>query len=82
MPLLAIARSARRLSQALDSCGFFSLSLDGGLLLFVLSNPSRRSSSVMRGFNAATSAACATTSAVNSSLDGSGRDANSGFIES
>jgi hypothetical protein len=62
--------------------GFFSPSLDGGLLLFVLSNPSRRSSSAMRALSAAISDDCAATSVISSSLDGSDRESNSGFIES
>ena len=68
--------------KLLTRAGFFSPSLDGGLLLLVLSNPSRRSSSAMRAFSATISVACAATSAISSSLDGSGRESNSGFIES
>jgi hypothetical protein len=61
--------------------GFLSPSLDGGLLLLVLFNPSRRSSSAICAFKAAISAACAATSAISSSRDGSDRESGS-FIES
>src|ERR1035438_8845103 len=44
-------RSRRLLTRA----GFFSPSLDGGLALFELFNPSRRSSSAIRAFRAAVS---------------------------
>jgi hypothetical protein len=62
--------------------GFLSPSLDGGLPLFELFRPSRRSSSAIRAFRAATSAACAATSAISSSRDGSLRESAFGFIES
>ena len=51
--------------------GFFSPSLDGGLPLFELFNPSRRSSSAIRAFSAAFSALSAPISAISSSPDGS-----------
>jgi hypothetical protein len=62
-------RSRRLLTRA----GFFSPSLDGGLPLFELFNPSWRSSSAIRDFKAA-------ISAISSSRDGSAGE--SGFIES
>jgi hypothetical protein len=62
--------------------GFLSPSLDGGLPLLELFNPSRRSSSAIRAFSAAISAACALTSAISSSRDGSPRESAPGFIES
>jgi len=61
-------------SRKLDTrAGFFSPSLDGGLPLFELFNPSRRSSSAIWALSAA-------TSAMSSSRDGSASD--SAFIES
>ena len=58
--------------------GLFSPSLDGGLPLFELFKPSRRSSSAILAFKAAFSAtsaaicaACALTSAISSSREGS-----------
>jgi hypothetical protein len=45
-------RSRRLLTRA----GFFKPSLDGGLELFELFNPSRRSNSAIRAFKAAFSA--------------------------
>src|ERR1019366_612441 len=60
--------------------GFFNPSLDGGLPLFELFNPSRRSSSAICAFKAAISAACVAISAISSFRDGSAGDA--GFIES
>jgi len=51
--------------------GFFSPSLDGGLPLFELFKPSRRSSSAIRAFRDAISLACALTSAISSSREGS-----------
>ena len=51
--------------------GFFSPSLDGGLPLFELFNPSRRSSSAIRAFSDAFSALSAAISAISSSRDGS-----------
>ena len=51
--------------------GFFSPSLDGGLSLFELFNPSRRSSSAIRAFSDAFSALSAAISAIGSSRDGS-----------
>ena len=51
--------------------GLLSPSLDGGLPLFELFNPSRRSSSAIRASRAAILAACAAISAINSSRDGS-----------
>ena len=59
-------RSRRLLARA----GFVSPSLDGGLPLFELFSPSRRSSSASRAFSAAFSASRATTSASRSSSDG------------
>jgi hypothetical protein len=47
--------------------GLFSPSLDGGLPLFELFNPRRRSSSATCAFSAAISALCATISAISSS---------------
>ena len=58
--------------------GFLSPSLDGGLPLLELFNPSRRSSSALRAFRAAISAACALISAISSSRVGSLGD--SGFM--
>src|ERR1019366_9084259 len=69
-------RSRRLVTRA----GFFSPSLDGGLPLFELFKPSRRSSSAICAFKAAISAACAAISAISSSRDGSAGE--SGFIES
>ena len=57
-------------SQALHRTGFFSPSLDGGLPLFELFNPSRRSSSAIRAFSDAFSALSAAISAISSSRDG------------
>src|SRR5580704_11415121 len=55
-------------SRKLDTrAGFFSPSLDGGLPLFELFNPSRRSSSAIWALSAA-------TSAISSSRDGSASD--------
>jgi len=48
--------------------GFFSPSLEGGLLLLVLFNPNRRSSSPTRSCNAATRAFSATFSARNAAF--------------
>ena len=59
-------RSRRLVTRA----GFFSPSLDGGLPLFELFNPSRRSSSASRAFSDAFSACRAATSARRSSIDG------------
>src|SRR5205823_7456809 len=53
--------------ELLTRDGFLSPSLDGGLPLLELFNPSRRSSSAICAFKAAISAACAATSATNSS---------------
>jgi len=61
--------------------GFLSPSLDGGLPLLELFNPSRRSSSARRAFRAAISAAWVATSAISSSCDGQERESGS-FIES
>src|ERR1019366_5063000 len=60
--------------------GFFNPSLDGGLPLFELFNPSRGSSSAICAFKAAISAACVAISAISSFRDGSAGEA--GFIES
>ena len=60
-------RSRRLFTRA----GFFSPSLDGGLPLFELSNPSRRSSSAIRAFKDTFSALRTAISAISSSLDGS-----------
>jgi hypothetical protein len=62
--------------------GFLSPSLDGGLPLFELFSPSRRSSSAIRAFRAAISAACAAISAISSSRDGSRCESGFGLIES
>ena len=51
--------------------GFLSPSLDGGLPLFELLNPSRRSSSTIRAFSDAFSALSAPISAISPSPDGS-----------
>ena len=59
--------ASRRL---LTRAGFFSPSLEGGLPLFELFNPSWRSSSASRAFSAAFSAASDLTSAIRSSRDG------------
>src|SRR6201984_185841 len=64
---------ARRLWVRAGRGGFLSPSLDGGLPLFELFSPSRRSSSAIRAFRAAISAACAAISAISSSRDGSRR---------
>src|ERR1019366_7302687 len=69
-----------RSRRLLTRTGFFSPSLDGGLPLFELFNPSRRSSSAIRTFKAVISTACAALSATSSSLLGSGCDSR--FIES
>src|ERR1019366_8220863 len=66
--------------KLLTRAGFFSPSLDGGLPLFELFNPSRRSSSVICAFRAAISAACAAISAMSSSREGPAGE--SAFIES
>ena len=63
-------RSRRLLARA----GFVSPSLDGGLPLFELFSPSRRSSSASRAFSAAFSASRAATSASRSSSDGARGD--------
>ena len=63
-PLLASRRLFTR-------TGFFSPSLDGGLPLFELFNPSRRSSSAIRAFSDAFSALSALFSAISSSPNGS-----------
>ena len=68
-------RSRRLVTRA----GFFSPSLDGGLPLFELFNPSRRSSSASRAFSDAFSACRAATSARRSSIDGA-RGGNSQVI--
>jgi hypothetical protein len=57
--------------KLLTRAGFFNPSLDGGLELFELFNPSRRSSSARRAFSAAISAVCAAISAISSSRLGS-----------
>jgi hypothetical protein len=75
-PLRLLAGRLRLLTRG----GLFSPSLDGGLPLFELFNPRRRSSSATCAFSAAISALCAITSAISSSRDGSA--AESGFIES
>ena len=68
-------------SRKLDTrADFVSPSLDGGLLLFELFNPSRRSSSAICALRAAISPACAATNAISSSREGSA--AESAFIES
>jgi hypothetical protein len=71
LPLGFLARLRTR-------AGLFSPSLDGGLPLFELFKPSRRSSSAILAFKAAFSAtsaaicaACALTSAISSSREGS-----------
>src|SRR5450755_379473 len=71
----------RRLLVRAARGGFLSPSLDGGLPLLELFNPSRRSSSARRDFRAAISAAWAATSVISSSCDGSKRESGS-FIES
>src|SRR5450755_160180 len=71
----------RRLLVRAARGGFLSPSLDGGLPLLELFNPSRRSSSARRAFSAAISAAWAATSAISSSCDGQQRESGS-FIES
>ena len=82
MTFLPARRLVRWLAQTSDRGGLLSPSLDGGLPLLELFNPSRRSSSAIRAFSAAISAACALISAISSSRDGSPRESASGFIES
>src|ERR1700747_1328657 len=72
----------RRLWVRAGRGGFLSPSLDGGLPLFELFSPSRRSSSAIRAFRAAISAACAAISAISSSRDGSRCESGFGLIES
>ena len=68
LPAPLLADPSRRL---FTRTGFFSPSLDGGLPLFELFNPSRRSSSAIRAFSDAFSALSAAISALSSSRDGS-----------
>ena len=68
LPAPLLAGPSRRL---LTRPGFFSPSLDGGLPLFELFNPSRRSSSAIRAFSDAFSALSAPISAISPSPDGS-----------
>jgi hypothetical protein len=62
--------SCRRL---LTRAGFFIPSVDGGLSLFELFSPSRRSNSAIRACNAAISAAwrssCASSNAISSAFE-------------
>ena len=60
----------RTFPQARHPRGFFSPSLDGGLPLFELFNPSWRSSSAIRAFRDSFSALSAAISAIRSSVDG------------
>jgi hypothetical protein len=71
MTFLPARRLVRWLAQTSDRGGLLSPSLDGGLPLLELFNPSRRSSSAIRASRAAILAACAAISAINSSRDGS-----------
>jgi len=71
--LLPARLLARTLAKLDPRAGFFSPSLDGGLPLFELFKPSRRSSSAIWAFSAP-------TSAMSSSRDSSAVD--SAFIES
>jgi len=78
--LLPARRFPERSRKLCTRAGFFSPSLDGGLPLFELFNPSRRSSSAICALRAAISAACAAISAISSSRDGSAGE--SAFIKS
>src|SRR5450631_3967043 len=80
-PPEGLSDGPRRLLVRAARGGFLSPSLDGGLPLLELFNPSRRSSSARRAFSAAISAAWAATSAISSSCDGQQRESGS-FIES
>ena len=67
LPAGFLADRSRRL---VTRAGFFSPSLDGGLPLFELFNPSWRSSSAIRAFRDSFSALSAAISAIRSSVDG------------
>ncbi len=67
LPARGLAERSRRL---VTRAGFFSPSLDGGLPLFELFNPSWRSSSAIRAFRDSFSALSAAISAIGSSVDG------------
>src|SRR6516162_781449 len=72
----------RWFARALDPRRLFEPVARRGLPLFELFRPSQRSSSAIRAFRAAISAACAATSAISSSRDGSLSESAFGFIES
>ena len=71
MTFLPARRLVRRFAQARHPRRLLDPSLDGGLPLLELFNPSRRSSSAIRALRTAISAACALISAISSSRVGS-----------